>query len=217
VAVPDAVELIATSNAPVELIAGTVTVDGTVAIDGLLLDNVTVAPPDGVNAEKNSVADVRVVPVCTVAGSSEIEASEAAGCEGGGVTVMVAVRVTPAKVADTFVVVMTVTGLVETNVTTLLTPAGTVTLAGTDTTVGWLLESVTMTPPLGAGAVSVTVAPAVPPPCRLDGLRLMDCRAAEGAGGGDGAGVVTVQPESRTFTGVAEPSFTSTVQSAGRV
>src|SRR5215212_3956142 len=39
--------------------------------------------------------------------------------------------------------------------------------------------------------------------------------AVAGGGGGGGGGEVTVQPESVTLTGVAEPSLTSTVQSAG--
>ncbi len=63
VAVPEADELIATPNAPVELFAGTVTVAGTVAREVLLLDSVTVAPPLGVRAENSRVADVWVVPV----------------------------------------------------------------------------------------------------------------------------------------------------------
>lgn len=96
VAEPAADELIATSKAPVELLAGTVTVEGTVAMAVLLLDRVTTAPPGGVKALKNSVADVRTVPVCTVAGLREIDPNVAAGCGGGGgVMVMVVVRVTP--------------------------------------------------------------------------------------------------------------------------
>jgi hypothetical protein len=85
-----------TGNAPVELFAGTVTVAGTVAMDVLLLANETVAPPVGVGAVNVSVAEVLTVPVWTVAGLSEMESSAPPGCGGGGgVTVMVAVRVTP--------------------------------------------------------------------------------------------------------------------------
>ena len=83
------------------------------------------------------------------------------------------------------------TGLVDTNVgtTLLLTPAGTVIVSGTVTTAGLLLENATTAPPLGAGAVNVTVAEAVEPPCTLAGLRLTVSSVAVGAGG---AGAVTV-------------------------
>lgn len=63
VAVPAADALIATWNAPVELLAGTVTVAGTVAMEVLLLASETIAPPVGVSAVKNSVAEVLTVPV----------------------------------------------------------------------------------------------------------------------------------------------------------
>ncbi|MEO7837345.1 MAG: hypothetical protein ABIS21_06860 [Acidimicrobiales bacterium] len=116
VAVPDPEELSATLNAPVELFAGTVTLGGTVARAVLALVSVTKAPPDGVNAVKEIVAEVWTVPVCTV-----------------------------------------------------------------------------------------------------EGLRMIESNAAPDGGGGGGGGVVTVHPDSRTLTAVAEPSFTSTVQSAGRV
>ena len=102
-----------------------------------------------------------------------------------------------------------VTGLVDTNVgaTLLLTPAGTVIVAGTVTAAVLLLENATTAPPPGAGAVSITVAEAVAPPCTLAGLRLTELRAD----------AVTVHPDSRRLTGAAEPSFTSTVQSTGGV
>jgi hypothetical protein len=86
-------------------------------------------------------------------------------------------------------------------------PAGTVKLAGTVTAPMLLLVNDTTAPPAGAGAVSVTVAEAAAPPCTVAGLRLTELRAA----------AVTVHPDSRTLTGAAEPSFTSTVQSAGGV
>src|SRR5918995_6290790 len=101
VAVPAADGLIDTSNAPVELLAGTVIVAGTVAMEVLLLASDTVAPPVGVRAVNVKVAEVRTVPVWTVAGLRERESSTAPGCGGGGaVTVMVAVRVTPLYVAE---------------------------------------------------------------------------------------------------------------------
>ena len=96
VAVPTADGLIDTGNAPVELNPGTVTVAGTVAIDVLLLDSETVAPPLGVLAVNANVAEVLVVPVWTVDGLNVMDASAPPGDGGGGgATVMVAVRVTP--------------------------------------------------------------------------------------------------------------------------
>jgi hypothetical protein len=63
VAVPTADALIVTGKAPVELFAGTVTVEGTVAMVVLLLASETVAPPDGVSAVNDNVAEVLTVPV----------------------------------------------------------------------------------------------------------------------------------------------------------
>jgi hypothetical protein len=135
--------------------------------------------------------------------------SVAVGAGGaGGVTVMVAVRVIPLYVAEITDVVVEVTALVATaEVAAEVAPAGTVRVAGTVTAPMLLLVSETTAPPAGAGAVSVTVAEAVAPPCTVAGLRLRELRA----------GAVTVHPDSRTLTGAAEPSFTSTVQSAGGV
>jgi hypothetical protein len=90
-------------------------------------------------------------------------------------------------------------------------PAGTVRVEGTVAAAVLPLASDTTAPPVGAGAVSVTVAEAVAPPGTVAGLRAIELRAAAGAG------AVTVHPDSRTVVAVAEPSFTSTVQSAGRV
>src|SRR5918993_5106981 len=84
VAVPAADGLIDTSNAPVELLAGTVTVAGTVAMEVLLRASDTVAPPVGVRAVKVKVAEVRTVPVWTVAGLRVMESSAPPGCGGGG-------------------------------------------------------------------------------------------------------------------------------------
>src|SRR5687767_1758934 len=84
VAAPDPDGLIVTGKAPVELSAGIVTVDGTVARDVSLLTSVTVAPPVGVSVENVRVADVPVVPVCTVEGLRDTLTRVAAACGGGG-------------------------------------------------------------------------------------------------------------------------------------
>ena len=96
VAVPSTDASMETGNAPVEELAGTVTEAGTVAMEVLLLASETVAPPVGVSDVKVSVAEVLVVPVWTVDGLRVSESSAPPGWGGGGgVTVMVAVRVTP--------------------------------------------------------------------------------------------------------------------------
>ena len=135
-------------------------------------------------------------------------------------TVSAAVRVPPLYVAEIVAAVVVATWLVvtKTGTTRLLTPAGTVSVEGTDAIPGLSLVNATTAPPVGAGAVSVTVAEAVPPPWTVVGLMLMvSSDTGAGGGGGGGGGVVTVQPDSRTLTAVTDPSLTSTVQSAGRV
>jgi hypothetical protein len=83
-------------------------------------------------------------------------------------------------------VVVVVTARVGMRAKKLLTPVGTVMVAVTVTTAGLLLDNVTNAPPAGAGAVSATVPAAVPPPCRLAGLRLREVSAAAPDGVGVG-------------------------------
>src|SRR5947209_20599120 len=66
------------------------------------------------------------------------------------------------------------TGLVLTVKVALVALPGTVTLAGTLATPGLLLDRLTTAPPLGAGALSVTVPVEELPPVTLVGLRLSD-------------------------------------------
>src|SRR5436189_6332328 len=73
------------------------------------------------------------------------------------------------------------TGLVLTVKVALVALPGTVTLAGTVATLVLLLERATTAPPLGAGALSVTVPVEELPPVTLVGLRLSD-ESVGGAG-----------------------------------
>jgi hypothetical protein len=111
----------------------------------------------------------------------------------GGLTVSVAVLVTPPSIAEMAAAVAAVTGLVVTVKLALLAPAGTVTLAGTAAAVE-LSESATTAPPAGAGPVNVTLACEVPPPVTLPGF---NARVARLAGGGGAAAGVTVSEPAR--------------------
>ena len=73
------------------------------------------------------------------------------------------------------------TGVVLTVKVALVLPAGTVTLAGTVAAPVLLLDKLTTAPPLGAGALSVTVPVEELPPVTLVGLRLSD-ESVGGAG-----------------------------------
>jgi hypothetical protein len=70
------------------------------------------------------------------------------------------------------------TGDVDTAKVALDDPAVTVTLAGTAATVGSLLVSAMTAPPLGAGPVSVSVASAVLPPIKVEGLTVRELGVA---------------------------------------
>ena len=97
----------------------------------------------------------------------------------GGVTVSVAVRVTPPALAVIVTGVDAVTDAVLTVNVALKAPAGTVTLAGTVAALVSLLDSVTTAPPEGAALVSLAVPSEVLPPTTLAGLSAIP--ASEGA------------------------------------
>src|SRR5678815_3613318 len=89
-----------------------------------------------------------------------------------GVTVSVAVRLTPPKVAVIVTLVFAVTADVLTPKVALEAPAATDTLAGTETIDGFALLSVTTAPPLGAPPVNVIVPCTAVPPTTEVGLTL---------------------------------------------
>src|SRR5215213_7550561 len=107
-----------------------------------------------------------------------------------------------------------VTSLVETVKVALVDPAWTVTLGGTVAAAVLSLVRSTVKPPEGAAELRVTVPVAWSGPTTSVGLTVSEERDAEDDGGGEEE---TVQPDRRAVAAVAEPSLTSTVQSAGAV
>ena len=77
-------------------------------------------------------------------------------------------RVTPLYVPEITADVVVATCTVEMKNGQLLTPAGTVIVAGTETIEGLLLDNDTTAPPGGATAERIEVPPTVVPPCTLD-------------------------------------------------
>ena len=88
-----------------------------------------------------------------------------------GATLTTAVLVTPPWLAEIVTDVVEVTALVATVKVAVLPPAATLMLAGIVATVGRLLASEIMVPPLGAGLLSVTVPVEGLPPVTLLGFK----------------------------------------------
>jgi hypothetical protein len=154
-----------TVNVTEFMFAGTTTLAGTVAAAVLLLDSVTVAPPDGAVPLKVTVAIEFETPPVTVVGLSARFDSV------GGFTVSVALAVPPpVSVAEMWEVDNEATGaLVTVNVAELL-PAGTVTEVPDRVATAVLsLATLTTTPSVGAVAFRITVAVEVLPPITLGG------------------------------------------------
>ena len=106
----------------------------------------------------------------------------------GGLTVSVAVFVSPAYVAEMLTVVETLTGVVVTLKLALVAPAATVTLDGTLATAPLLLASITTAPPPGAALLRVTVPCKEAPPVTLVGFNVSE------------ESVVVVDPAAPSFT-----------------
>jgi hypothetical protein len=166
--------LLVTVKVAVVAPAVTVTVAGTVAAAVLLLESVTrrwvVEPAAG--AFSVIVAVEFATPPTTVVGFKVIDAT----C--GGLSVSVAVFVTPLRVAVMVTVVAAPTETLVTVNVALVAPAGTVTLAGVVVD-ALLSDNVTAAPPVGAGPSSVTVPVEEVPPVTVAGL--MDTLVRAGA------------------------------------
>lgn len=151
--------------------AATVTLAGTLATEGKLLERGTTVPPDGAGPESVTVP-VDGEPPVTVVGFRVRELIV------GAVTVSVAVRVvlprTPFNVTEVFAA----TGLVVTVNVAVVAFAATVMLPGTCAAVVLLLERVTTAPPDGAGPFNVTVPVEGVPPITEAGLRVTELNVA---------------------------------------
>ncbi|HET9530147.1 MAG TPA: hypothetical protein VFQ92_07345 [Blastocatellia bacterium] len=117
-----------------------------------------------------------------------------------GLTVSVAVRVTPPCDAEMVTAVDAATVCVVTVKVALVAPATTDTLAGTVATAVLLLDSATTTPPDGADPVNTTVPCEEPPPVTVVGLRASDERVT--ADGGGATGVTVVQGHCHSATAI---------------
>jgi hypothetical protein len=144
--------------------AATVTLTGTAAA-ALSLERLTTAPSLGARLPSVTVP-VEDTPPTTLFGVSATDESVA------GLSVKAALFV-PLYVAEIFAVAAEPTGLVVTANVAVVSPAATVTLAGT-AAAALSLESVTIAPPAGAALLSVTVAVEEEPPLTVLGLRPSD-------------------------------------------
>ncbi len=141
-----------------------------------------------------------------MAGLSRLGAGN--GLVDGGVTVNIAVLLTPLDVAVTVTLVFAPTVAVVTVKFALVAPAATVTLAGTLATDEFELLRLSTAPPLGAPLLSVTVPVDGLPPTTLVGLTV-SAVSDGGVGVGCGAGFtvkvadwVTPAPDTEMMTGV---------------
>jgi len=147
--------------------AATVTLAGTAATAGLVLESVTTASPAGAGALRVTVP-VEAVPPVTLVGLRLKEERVVAG-----VTVSTAELLAPPYVAEIVTVVEAITELVDTVKSALVVPAATVTLAGTVATLV-SVPSATTAPPAGAAPLRITVPVEGLPPTTLVGFRLTE-------------------------------------------
>jgi hypothetical protein len=157
---------VATVNPPLDPPAGMVRLGGTLAV-WLLLDNMTVTPPEGAAPLSVTVAAEGVSP-------TTLDGDSVTLCTESGLTASVAVWVTDPAVA----VIVAVTGAFTVAVAivkvALVCPAATVTVCGTGALPLELLRA-TERPPLGAEPVRVTVPVDTAPPSTEAGEKARPC------------------------------------------
>jgi hypothetical protein len=117
--------------------------------------------PDGLERTRSPPRPLAVTVNVAVCGGG--------GSDAGGMTVSVALFVTPFSVAAIVTPVEALTPDVVMANTALCEPAGTVTLAGTPAVAGWLLDNATVVAVVAA-AESTTAPCAFEPPVTLDGF-----------------------------------------------
>jgi hypothetical protein len=120
--------------------------------------------------------------VARLAGLTSVGA-EGVGGGGGAVTVSVALRLTPPKLAVIVTGVEVVTVVVVMANVTVVEPAGTAAVPGTPATL-LLLDNATTAPPCGADPLSVTVPDDEAPPDTVDGVSASDDTVTAPGGGG---------------------------------
>jgi hypothetical protein len=162
--------------------AATVTVAGTVAAPGLLLDSDTVAAPPCGGGPDSLTVPLAPSPPVTVDGLTEMLCNvTGGGSPAGVVTVSVPVRVPPLYEA----VIVTVFDAVTVDVLIVNPPVklfpGTVTVAGTLAVDGSLLDSVITAPASGAGVLITIVPDDAFPPTTVVGL-MSTVETADGGG-----------------------------------
>jgi hypothetical protein len=155
--------LVVIVNTALVLPAGTVTLAGTLAADGVSLISDTAIPPAGA-APVSVTVPWETMPPKTLVGFIESEFRT------GGATVSAAVFSFTPSSAVMVMGVDPLTGYVVIVKVALVLPPGTVTLDGTLAADGMLLLNDTTTPPLGAAPVSVTTPWEVIPPRTLAGF-----------------------------------------------
>jgi hypothetical protein len=171
----DDTDWVLTVKVALVLPAATVTLEGTVATEVLLLVRVTDAPPEGA-PELRVTVPVELFPPLTLVG---FRVSEERLTAGAPVIVRKACATLDPSVAVIAAVKVPVTGVVVTVNEALVLPAATVTVLGTLAEL-LLLESDTVAPPEGAGPSRVTVPCDDEPPVTLVGFNVTEVGAKEG-------------------------------------
>jgi hypothetical protein len=150
-AVPET-KLVCSEKVAIDSPSGIVTLEGTVAMERSLLDSDSTTPPGGAAPFKITVA-CEVLPPETVVEPNLSPSNRTLSAS----RVRSAVLVRP-YVAEIVICVENETDLVTTLKGASVSPSGMVTLAGIAASTASLLVMGTVTPPLGAAALSVTVA-----------------------------------------------------------